>query len=244
MPVKGEHRAFWIGNSGVSLPAELRKLRSFFVQYADNHLRGFPWRPARTRAFHLLIAELLLVQTKAEDVARVWPILVRRFPDPWSLSSARHSALVRLLRPLGLQRQRARALKAVSAALIDFHHGRVPRTVEGLLMLPHVGLYVATAVACFGGGHRVPIVDANVIRVFDRITGTKGTRELRRRFDVWQLAWSALPRVNAKIHNYGLLDFAAQICTSQAPDCAYCALVSRCAFGREYRSTQLGHRAE
>jgi A/G-specific adenine glycosylase len=232
-PVNSEHRAYWIGKGNVALPADLRTLRSFFVRYARGHLRSFPWRLAGTEPFQLLVAELLLVQTKAEDVARVWPALVRRFPDPQSLSRARQSTLIRILRPLGLQRQRAHGLKAVSVALIESCNGEVPKTVEELLNLPHVGLYVATAIACFASGHRVPIVDGNVIRVFDRVTGVKGVRELRRRFDVWKLAWAALPRANVASHNYGLLDFAAQTCTSRAPDCAHCGLLSACSFGRE-----------
>lgn len=243
-PVHSEHRAYWSGRQSATLPESLHKLRSFFARYAHKHLRVFPWRCAGTRPFHLLLAELLLVQTKAEDVARVWPTLVRRYPDPWCLSRVRQSTLIRLLRPLGLQRQRARALKAVSVALIHSYEGEVPRTVDELLTLPHVGLYVATAVACFGCGSRVPIVDVNVIRVFDRITGTKGVHELRRRFDVWQLAWAALPRVNARSHNYGLLDFAAQTCTSRAPCCAHCDLVSICSFGQEQLRAQLGRRME
>jgi A/G-specific adenine glycosylase len=243
-PVYSEHRAYWSGRRTATLPESLHGLRSFFARYTRKHLRPFPWRCVGTKPFHLLLAELLLVQTKAEDVARVWPTLVRRYPDPRRLGRARQNTLIRLLRPLGLQRQRARALKAVSLALIDSYGGEVPRTVDKLLTLPHVGLYVATAVACFGCGSHVPIVDANVIRVFDRITGTNGIRELRRRYDVWQLAWAALGRANAKSHNYGLLDFAAQTCTSRAPRCAHCDLVSICSFGREELRAQLRRRVE
>jgi len=231
--VDSEHRAYWSGKRNAALPESLHELNSFFCRYARRHLRTFPWRRAETEPFHLLVAELLLVQTKAEDVARAWLPLMLRYPDALHLARARQNTLIRLLEPLGLHRQRSRALKSVSRALMDLYGGEVPKTVEKLLTLPHVGLYVASAVACFGFGRRVPIVDANVIRVFDRITGTHGIRELRRRFDVWQLAWAALPRAHAKSHNYGLLDFAAQTCTSRAPCCASCGLVSICAFGKK-----------
>ena len=243
-PVHSEHRAYWGGRRSASLPDNLQKLRSFFTRYTRKHHRPFPWRRAGTKRFHLLLAELLLVQTKAEDVAHVWPTLVRRYPDPWRLGHAEESKLINLLRPLGLQRQRARALKAMSLALIDSYKGQVPSSVGDLLKVPHIGLYVATAVACFGCGSRVPIVDANVIRVFDRITGAQGTRELRRRPDVWQLAWSALPRASARSHNYGLLDFAAQTCTSRAPRCAQCDLLSICSFGRNELRAQFTRRTE
>ena len=231
--INSEHRAYWSSEQNTALPDSLHELKFFFRRYAGKCFRTFPWRRARTKPFHLLVAELLLVQTKAEDVARLWPLLTRRYCDPLSLAHARESTLISFLQPLGLQRQRACALKAASRALVDLYGGEVPKTVEELLAIPHVGLYVATAVACFAFGDRVPIVDANVIRVFDRITGRQGVRELRRRFDVWQLAWAALPRTHAIAHNYGLLDFAAQTCTSRAPRCARCGLVSICTFGQK-----------
>lgn len=231
--INTEHQAYWSGQQSTALPGSFRRLKSFFVAYARRHLRNFPWRRFGTKPFHLLIAELLLVQTKAEDVARVWPGLIRRYPNPSNLARVRQSTLIHLLKPLGFQRRRARALKDVSRALVDFHLGEVPQTMDGLLSLPHVGLYIATAMACFGFGKRVPIVDSNVIRVFDRITGTQGARDVRRRFDTWALAWGVLPRVHAKSHNYGLLDFAAQTCTSREPFCAECKLAAFCAFGQK-----------
>jgi A/G-specific adenine glycosylase len=186
----------------------------------------------------MLLAELLLVQTKADDVARVWPGLVLRYPTPATMANARRETLIRLLQPLGLQRQRARALKTLARNLVVCHDGKIPRSIEGLLSLPHVGLYVAAAVACFGFNECVPIVDVNVIRVMDRITGIQGIRELRRRPDVWRLAWALLPRTNTTSHNYGLLDFAAIVCTPKAPRCGACGLRSICTYGLQQQSAQ------
>src|SRR5207247_6720627 len=109
----------------------------------------FPWRRLRTGAFHLLVAELLLAQTKAEDVAKVWPQLINRYPRPAQLSRARLRTLAGLLRPLGFQNQRSKALKKIAAFLEKECNGKVPRSAEALLQVPHIGLYAATAVACF-----------------------------------------------------------------------------------------------
>ncbi|MCI0627998.1 MAG: A/G-specific adenine glycosylase [Acidobacteria bacterium] len=231
--IHSEHRILWSSRGRAELPVRLRGLKGFFARYAGKHPRDFPWRKTGTEPFHLLLAELLLVQTKAHDVRRVWPRLVRRYHTPVCLARARREALIRFLQPLGLQRQRARALTVLARALVDFHDGKVPPTVRGLLSLPHVGLYVATAVSCFGFQQWVPIVDANVVRVFDRITGFRGTRDLRRRPDVWQLAWALVPRRRAARHNYGLLDFAAMTCTPRAPRCSTCSLSWVCAYGQQ-----------
>lgn len=186
----------------------------------------------KVSAFHLLLAEVLLVQTKAEDVAVVWPQLVRKYPTPAALSKTKSTSLTRLLRSLGLQNQRAKSLVAIAKFLCLNFGGRIPASTTEMLSIPHVGLYTATAVGCFAFDERLPIVDANILRVLGRIHGIKFGPDLRRARDAWVLAWAILPRTNARLHNYGLLDFAAQICTVKRPNCESCPLNKNCRFGR------------
>jgi len=226
-PHDAAHDVFWNSlYSSVHAPPP-PGLQGFFEVYSRVSFRRFLWRGKHVSPFHLLLAEILLKQTKAEDVARIWPTLIARFPTPAKLSKARESALVDILRPLGLQRQRAAALRKLAHALVAKFGGRVPNKMEALLSLPTVGLYAAAAVCCFKFGQRVPIVDANVLRVFSRFTGTKLGRDLRRSERAWIIAWSLLPRGNYARHNYGILDFAAEVC-STVPHCSSCPLKRKC----------------
>jgi A/G-specific adenine glycosylase len=231
---KPEHKILWTSKVAAGNADAAPGLRRFFKNFAKNSLRHFPWRRKNVGAFHLLLAEVLLVQTKAEDVAVVWPQLVRRYPTPKVLSTTSRKSLVKLLRPLGLQRQRAKSLVAIGKTLAQFFGGRVPRSPAELLSIPHVGLYTATAVSCFAFGERLPIVDANVLRVLGRIHGTKTGSDLRRSRDAWLLAWAILPKKDSRMHNYGLLDFAAQVCTAKQPRCESCSLSQTCCFGRKH----------
>jgi len=174
----------------------------------------------------------LLVQTKAEDVAVVWPQLVRKYPTPAALSRARASSLVKLLRPLGLQNQRAKSLVTISTVLQRDFGGCVPRSTGALLSIPHLGLYTAAAVGCFAFGERLPIVDANVLRVLGRVHGIKAGADLRRSPEIWSLAWKLLPDKHCEVHNYGILDFAATVCKAKLPRCESCGLNELCAFYR------------
>jgi len=231
---KAEGRVLWSSKvaAGSAIPA--RGLREFFVCFAKGNLRVLPWRASGISPFHLLLAEVLLVQTKAEDVAIVWPKLMRKYPTPAALSGARTRSLTTLLRPLGLQNQRAKSLVTIARTLSLKFAGRVPRSFDELLSIPHIGLYTAAAVGCFGYGKRLPIVDANVLRVLGRIHGVKMRADLRRAPEAWSLAWSILPRKDPKLHNYGLLDFAARICTIRRPLCGTCPLHHTCCFGQDY----------
>lgn len=207
-------------------------VRKYFWEYYEQNGRRFPWRRKRTPAFHLLVAEILLKQTKATDVVAVWLSIVRSYPTPSALAQAHESSLLRLLSPLGLQRQRSVALTSMARAIEVEFSGKVPKEIDNLLALPYVGLYSACAVACFCYGSRVPIVDANVLRVLSRLTGKDYGRDLRRNRDVWSLAWAILPRERFAAHNYGLLDFSALLCTGRSPECPRCPLRRRCVYGK------------
>lgn len=207
-------------------------LRRFFWRYYDQNGRRFPWRRKRTSAFALLVAETLLKQTKATDVVAVWCDLLDRYPTAADLSRAHQGTLCRMLKPFGLQRQRAAALFSMSKAIVRDFSGRVPKKIEDLVELPYVGLYTACALASFRYGTRVPIVDANVLRVLSRLTGDNFGRDLRRNHEVWAFAWAILPRNRFAEHNYGLLDFSALVCTARNPGCNVCPLRRRCAYGR------------
>jgi A/G-specific adenine glycosylase len=211
----------------VALPP---RLRACFEKFSSERYRSFPWRDSEIGAFGLLIAEVLLRQTKGDDVVGPWLALMARYPDASRLSRAREATLKRILQPLGLQNQRARALREIATALVAWHQGQVPTTLQELLLLPHVGMYAASAVSCFAFGERLPIVDTNVLRVFRRISGVTLKRDLRRSLEAWSLAWSILPR-DATKHNYGMLDFSALICTPRNPKCEVCELRAICAYG-------------
>lgn len=215
--------------SGIRLPP---RLRLFFKAFARKHGRRFPWRHKEVSPYQFLVAEVLLKQTKAESVVPIWKKLIHEFPRPSQLAKANLGKLSNLLRPLGLFRQRAKGLKKLARAITHTGIG-VPHTLEELLSLPHVGLYSACALLSFSLGKRVPIVDANVLRVFSRITGENFGIDLRRNKIVWAVAWEILPRREAAQHNYGILDFSALICTAKRPKCTICPLQRDCEYGRQ-----------
>jgi len=225
--LKPEHEVYWeslYDSAHVEPPAGLK---NFFGRYSQLHFRKLPWRKRSVSAFKLLVAELLLKQTKAEDVAQVWPRLVARFPTPEALAGGRKSELLGFLRPLGLQNQRASSLVRLAKVLVKNFGGDVPGDVQSLLGLPGVGLYTATAISCFKFNRRVPIVDTNVLRVLGRITGKRYGSDLRKAKRAWALAWALLPAQNCDRHNYGILDFSAKLCNKK-PDCGHCPLRRQC----------------
>lgn len=218
------------GKNETSINTErLERLKTFFVQWYVDHGRRFPWRDPGTAPFAILIAEMLLRQTNARAIEHVWRSFLQRFPTPAHVCAASFSEIYETVAILGLGQQRSTALKECCCTLVAKHQGKIPRSIESLVQIPHIGLYTAHAIACFGYGQRVPVVDVNVLRVLARITGEKFGQDNRRAQRAWDIAWMILPKRRVREHNYGLLDFAAQICTSHNPKHAECPLKNICA---------------
>ena len=213
----------WDG-SGLTIP------NGFFVNWYEAHGRSFPWRRGGVSPFAILVAEVLLKQTRAEMVAQVWPSLVRKYPGPDELAVADPEELFELVAGLGFGHQRTTALIAVASAVRQGE--TLPYQPNDLIELPYIGMYSAHAIACFGFAQRVPVVDLNVVRVIARIAGAAPPKDIRRASLFWSTAWAMLPTSSFVEHNYGLLDFAATICKPRSPQCDQCPLATRCAYER------------
>ena len=202
----------------------------FFADWFKMRGRSFPWREEDVSPFGILLAEVLLKQTRAEMVAAVWPALSRKYPNAASMECARPEVLYQEIACLGFGRQRVTGLRQLSAAIDKA--GGLPNRPAALMKLPHVGLYSAHAVACFAFGQRVPVVDLGIVRVLSRLAGIEPPTDIRRAPEVWEIAQNLLPDKEVKEHNYGLLDFAADMCKARSPGCNECPVSPNCAHAR------------
>jgi A/G-specific adenine glycosylase len=202
----------------------------FFINWFKARGREFPWRDEGVSSFALLITEMLLRQTRAEMVARVWPEFVRNYPDPERVASANRKILKAEVEGLGFGKQRSEALQLAAQWLLDHHGGAVPDTEAELLKIPHVGPYTARAMLCFAFDHRVAVVDLNILRFLSRYYSLQSKPDIRRSPEVWERAENLLPLRNrsTKQHNYGLLDFNAEICKPRNPQCSTCPIATGC----------------
>ncbi|HEX7274557.1 MAG TPA: hypothetical protein VF248_02995 [Nitrososphaeraceae archaeon] len=208
--------------------------KSFFVNWYKNYGRDFPWRRDNIHPFHSLITEMLLRQTRAGAVAKLWSEIIDRYPDPYFLSNVDQSVLAGELKLLGFGNQKADALISASKWLIQYHSGKVPSNLEKLLAIPHVGIYAARAVLSFAFNKRIEIVDVNIQRFFARYYGLEVKTDVRRNPHIIEIAKQSLPKgaKSTQHHNYGLLDFTAEICIARNPRCYICPLSSSCWWGR------------
>lgn len=207
----------------------LARFRSDLLAWGPKNIRAFPWRDEGTTPYEILVAELLLQQTRSSTVSRVLPDLLEEYPDIESLATSEPEDIASIIRPLGLYNERSRALHEIGRRLRDTG---IPDGEEELLELPQVGRYVANATLCFGLGRASPIVDSNIKRVYSRLLGEEYNDKASTE-RLWNLAETVLPDDEAELFNLALLDFGATICTDSSPSCEDCFANSYCEFYSE-----------
>lgn len=200
--------------------------RESLLRWHRTHVRPYPWRDG-VDPWHVLMAEMCLHRTRADQVVPVYTELCRLAPTPAAMverSAEAHEAM----RSLGL-RWRADSMLEVARTLVTRHGGTVPSSEIELRRLPGVGDYVAQAVLTFGFGRRAVLVDTNTERIVARLKGRLTVDRWQMRLDLHQLAGREGPEAR---FNYGLLDLGALVCRARSPLCEECPVRRHCATGR------------
>ena len=163
----------------------------------------------------------MLQQTQVARVLPAYARFLKRFPTLRALARASLGDVLREWSGLGYNR-RARDLQLIAR---QSSRG-LPRDIAGLDVLPGVGPYTASAVACFAHGDATAFADTNIRRVLGRaFLGRRATEseavELDRRL--------GSRREPARWH-HALMDIGATICVATRPRCERCPLSSACAY--------------
>lgn len=192
--------------------------------------RHFPWRETRN-PYHILVAEVLLHRTRAEQVVPAYTALIEHYPTVTALAAAPLRDLHASLHSLGL-RWRVEMLHSMSVKIVDQFSGQIPQNREDLLRLPGVGPYIAAAVRCFGFGEADPILDTNTVRIVSRVFSLARTDNSRRSQLFLRFLQILTPTHGAREFNFALLDHGALICRSRNPLCSRCPVAEHCAFAQ------------
>lgn len=189
--------------------------------------RSYPWRKPFLSAYEILLAETLLKRTTATAVAKTFERFYGEYCNIRLLASAPSEELEDRLKCLGLQRQRARTLKEMAMYICEYEGGEIPRDLERLLGIPHVGPYTAHAVLCFAYGKPVGVVDSNVIRIIRRLC-KQVLPPNARNLIFQQITDRLVPKHQCREFNWALLDFGALVCRYSYMRCNECPLRSLC----------------
>jgi A/G-specific adenine glycosylase len=199
----------------------LGRFRQALLSWYDQHRRELPWRKTRD-PYRIWLSEIMLQQTRVAAVVDHYRIFLKRFPNVQALAAATEDAVLAAWSGLGYYR-RARMLYQSAKELVRKHGGRFPQTAETLQILPGIGRYTAAAVASIAFAEPVAVVDGNVERVLQRLTGINLTTP-----QTWQHARALLASSRPGDFNQAMMELGATVCVPRQPRCPSCPVRKWC----------------
>jgi len=173
----------------------------------------------------LLVATILAAQCTDERVNEVTPGLFAKYPDANAYAKAKIEELEEDLRPTGFYRQKARTVQSVCQVLLEKFDGKVPGTMEEMLVLPGVARKTANVV--LNTAFQLPtgvIVDTHVQRVSQRLGLTDQKRPEKIELDLMNL----VPKEDWIFFGPAMVLLGRYTCTHHAPRCSDCVLNDLC----------------
>ncbi len=188
--------------------------------------RDYPWRNTGD-PYYVLVAEILLHRTRADQVVPVYIRFVNEFPDIRSVANSSVEKIKDILKPLGLT-WRAELLHQMALEILEKSNGEILPDKNWLKSLPGVSDYIASAVLCFAFGLSEALLDTNTVRITGRLFGIPITDSSRRSKKFRNIYESIMDRNNPREFNLAMIDFGAIVCRAQKPLCSECPVKDMC----------------
>src|SRR3989442_937799 len=175
--------------------------------------------------FQILIATMLSARTQDATTHAASTRLFRAARTPRTMSRLPVAQIERLIYPVSFYRHKARYVKAACQMLVTRFQGRVPKTMEELVMLPGVGRKTANLVMILGFKSLENIcVDTHVHRISNRL----GWVITRLPEETEQALYDATDRRWWPYINLYLVTWGQNVCRPMYPRCGDCVLAADC----------------
>ena len=181
---------------------------------------------AYDNVYQLLVAVVLSAQATDAGVNRATGPLFRKVRTPAQMVALGEKGLVEHIKTIGLFRNKARNVIALSQLLIERHGGEVPRDHAALQDLPGVGRKTANVVMNVAFGEPTIAVDTHIFRVGNRTGLAPGKNPL-------DVELKLLKRVPAeyRLHaHHWLILHGRYTCKARKPECWHCIVNDLCTF--------------
>jgi len=199
------------------------------IKWWPNNRRSYPWRE-QSDPYKILIAEIMLQRTKADQVLLVYQAFLQKFPTIFDLARGSKKEITVFFKKLGLL-WRASVIKEMACYVVEKYNGIFPKEKKNLLDIPAVGDYMASAMLSFAYGEPDVVVDSNVCRIVLRVYGLDVKGEARKNKIVREIANKMLPsNIESRSFNFALIDFAALVCKPAEPLCQKCPINELCIY--------------
>jgi endonuclease-3 len=179
-----------------------------------------------TNPFTLLVAVVLSAQATDAGVNKATRALFRLADTPAKMIALGEDKVREHIKSIGLYRNKARNVVALSEKLIQLYGGEVPKDRDALETLPGVGRKTANVVMNVAFGEPTMAVDTHVFRVSHRLGLSDGKNPLEVEADLLAIV---PPKYGVHAHHWLILH-GRYVCLARKPRCPVCIVRDLCPF--------------
>ncbi len=177
-----------------------------------------------TNPFTLLVAVALSAQATDAGVNKATRGLFKVADTPEKMLALGEEGVIQHIKTIGLYRNKAKNVIALSRMLIENFGGEVPKTREELVTLPGVGRKTANVVMSMAFGIPTLAVDTHVFRIANRLLMAPGKTpdEVEERF------LKVIPKQYLFHAHHWLILHGRYTCKARKPECEHCVIADLC----------------
>ena len=176
--------------------------------------------------FTLLVAVVLSAQATDKGVNKATGPLFACIDTPEKMIALGEDRLREAIKTIGLYRNKAKNVIALSKLLVAEHGGEVPRDREALEKLPGVGRKTANVVMNVAFGEPTIAVDTHIFRVANRTGLAPG----RNPFEVEMALEAVVPKEFKQHAHHWLILHGRYVCVARVPRCPECIVADLCRY--------------
>ncbi len=176
--------------------------------------------------FTLLVSVVLSAQCTDINVNNVTKNIYPKYNKPEHFVKLGRKKIEKLIKSIGLFRNKAKSIYFLSKQLIEKHNKKVPKNFDDLYALPGVGNKTASVVLNEGFGLPTIAVDTHVFRVSNRTGLAYGKNP----DEVQQNLYKVVPAKYLKKAGHTLLLHGRYTCKARAPSCKTCVIIKYCKY--------------
>jgi endonuclease-3 len=176
--------------------------------------------------FTLLVAVVLSAQATDKGVNKATAELFKVADTPEKMAALGEKGLTEYIKTIGLYRNKAKNVIALSHALVEQHASHVPRDRDALEALPGVGRKTANVVLNVAFGEKTIAVDTHIFRVANR-TGLAPGKTPRA---VEDELLNIVPDKYLEHAHHWLILHGRYTCIARTPKCPVCVVRDLCRY--------------
>jgi endonuclease-3 len=206
--------------------AMLKRRAAEVLERIRRHIPDLRCELDYTNPLELAVAAILAAQCTDKRVNMVTPALFKKYRTASAYAEADPETLEREIKTTGFYRNKAKSIRALGAALVERHGGKLPEDLDALIALPGIGRKTANLLMADAFGRPGLIIDTHQIRLNQRLGFTKQTDATRIELEL--RAW--LPERDWTDWSHGLTLHGRYTCVARQPKCEECPLTDLCPY--------------